>query len=119
MKIMIVDDNALMRSEISKSVIRNNDAVLECNDGSCAIENCVGFAPDWILMDIRMKKMNGFIASEKIKKIMPGAKIAIVTSYDDYSYRKRAEALGIEYYFLKTNLMDIRPVLEKNRDDKH
>ncbi len=111
-KIMVVDDNDLMRKEIVRSVALKTDTVLECKDGESAVLSCPDFKPDWILMDIRMEKMNGILASEKIKKIMPDVKIAIVTSYDNYSYRQAAKSLGIEHYFIKNNLLDIRKVLD-------
>ena len=112
MRIMIVDDNDLMRAEIVRSVTFKDDIVLECNDGRSAVNSCFDFHPDWILMDIWMENMNGITASEKIKEIMPDVKIAFITSYDNYSYRKAAKALGVEHYFMKTNLLEIRKVLE-------
>ena len=115
MRIMIVDDNELMRKEISKSVALQTDAVLECEDGESAIVRCLDFNPDWILMDIKMKKMNGIIAAEKIKAVTPEVNIAIVTSYDSYLYRDAARKLGIKHFFMKTNLLDIRRVLDSNR----
>jgi two-component system response regulator YesN len=115
MRIMIVDDNDLMLKEISKSVTLKTDTVMECKNGEIAVLSCSDFNPDWILMDIRMEKMNGILAAEKIKSVMPDVNIAFVTSYDNYSYRKAAKSLGIEHYFMKTNLLDIRKVLDRDR----
>jgi len=111
---MIVDDNELMRKEIAKSVALQTDTVLECCDGESAVLSYSDFKPDWILMDIRMEKMNGILAAEKIKAVMPDVNIAFVTSYDNYSYRQAAKSLGIEHYFMKTNLLDIRKVLDRD-----
>jgi len=110
---MIVDDNELMRKEIFKSVAQQTDTVLECDDGETALSNCVDFRPDWILMDIRMKGMNGITAAKRIKEIIPDINIAFVTGYDNYSYRQEAKSLSIEHYFIKTNLLDIRKVLDR------
>lgn len=112
---MIVDDNDLMLKEISKSVALKTDTVMECKNGESAVLSCSDFNPDWILMDIRMEKMNGILAAEKIKAVMPDVNIAFVTSYDNYSYRQAAKSLGIEHYFMKTNLLDIRKVLDRAR----
>jgi len=114
MRIMIVDDNDLMLKEISKSVALKTDTVMECKNGESAVLSCSAFNPDWILMDIRMEKMNGILAAEKIKAVMPDVNIAFVTSYDNYSYRQAAKSLGIEHYFMKTNLLDIRKVLDRD-----
>lgn len=115
MRIMIVDDNELMRKEISKSVAFLADTILECYDGEHAIQSCLDFMPDWILMDIKMPKMNGITTAEKIKGIMPHAKIAFVTSYDNIYFRRAANSIGVEHYFLKTNLLDIRKILDGSK----
>ncbi len=112
---MVVDDNSLMRKEIVSSVAMKTDEVLECADGESALLCCLDFKPDWILMDIKMAKMNGIQAAEKIKKIMPDVKIAFVTGYDNYSYRQAAKSLGIEHYFTKNNLLGIRKVLDADK----
>ena len=108
MRIMIVDDNELMRKEIAKSVALQTDTVLECCDGESAVLSYSDFKPDWILMDIKMPKMNGITAAKKIKEIIPGINIAFVTGYDNYSYREAAKSIGIEYFFLKNDLLSIR-----------
>jgi len=110
---MIVDDNELMRKEIAKSVALQTDTVLECCDGESAVLIYSDFKPDWILMDIRMKGMNGITAAKRIKEIIPDINIAFVTGYDNYSYRQEAKSLSIEHYFIKTNLLDIRKVLDR------
>ncbi|RJQ57869.1 MAG: DNA-binding response regulator [Stygiobacter sp.] len=115
MRIMIVDDNELMRKEISKSVAFLADTILECYDGEHAVLSCVDFMPDWILMDIKMPTMNGITAAEKIKGIIPHVKIAFVTSYDNPYFRRAADSIGVEHYFLKTNLLEIRKVLDDSQ----
>ena len=109
---MIVDDNDLMRKEIIRSVTIKEDEVFECSSGESAVKKCVEFFPDWILMDIRMPGMNGISAAENIKKLLPDAHIAFITSYDNISYRQKAAMMGIECYFLKSDLLSIRKTLE-------
>lgn len=115
MRIMVVDDNSLMRKEIVSSVALKTDAVLECADGESALLSCLEFRPDWILMDIKMRNINGISAAEKIKKMNSKARIAFVTSYDNFSYRQKAKSIGIEFYFLKNDLLSIRQTLENNK----
>lgn len=118
MRIMVVDDNDLMRKEIIRFVSGTDDVVFECGDGKSAVNNCFEFHPDWILMDIKMKNMNGFTAAEKIKKDLPGVKIAFVTCYDNIGYREKARSMGIENYFLKSNLISIREKLEMMNNEQ-
>lgn len=73
MKILIVDDSMRMRNMI-KSMLRlkqtAHDALefFECVDGTTAITEYEKVHPDWVLMDIAMKNMNGLNASAVIKK---------------------------------------------------
>lgn len=39
-------------------------------------------------------------------------RIAFVTSCDNFSYRQKAKSIGIEFYFLKNDLLSIRQTLE-------
>lgn len=105
---MIVDDNELMRKAIIENVTDKNDQIIECKNGEAALLSLNDFNPDWILMDIKMKKMNGFISAEKILKEKPETNIAFVTNHDIDSYREMAKTLGIQHYFLKNNLLSIR-----------
>lgn len=113
MRIMIVDDNALMRKEIISTVAEKNDVIMECADGESAVSNSIQFCPDWILMDIRMGKLNGLSAASEIKKLLPQVHVAILTSYDNYQYRQKAEACGVEFYFLKNDMLGIRKLLKE------
>ncbi|MCF6271505.1 MAG: response regulator [Melioribacteraceae bacterium] len=69
---------------------------------------------DWILMDIKMQKMNGLIAAQRIKRINPKLNIAFVTNYDDKVYRTAAKSIGVYLFFMKNNLLTIRSKLEEN-----
>ena len=115
---MIVEDNDLMRRQIVQLVTKENDIIFECNNGECAIINYKEFYPDWILMDIQMPGINGIFAAEKIKELNPEAHIAFVTSFDDFSYRRKAKSIGIDYYFLKSDLLSIRQTLENYKYSK-
>src|SRR5436305_4860336 len=79
MKLLIVEDNAGMRRLI-KSVVQDLvDKVMECEDGAGAFQAYIDFLPDWVLMDIKMPKMDGLTATLTIKNAFPDANICIVT----------------------------------------
>ncbi|NOX16725.1 MAG: response regulator [Chlorobi bacterium] len=113
MKFMIVDDNELMRKAIIENVTDKNDQIIECKNGEAALLSLNDFNPDWILMDIKMKGMNGLIAAQRIKEIDPAQNIAFVTSYDYEAFRAAAKNIGVELYFMKDNLLLIREKLEE------
>lgn len=119
MKILIVDDSIRMRKLI-KAMLKQNQSpteiieFYECNDGCYALEEYEKIHPDWVLMDIAMKKMNGLDASALIRNRFPDAKIMIVTDYDDVLFREKAKLYGINNYILKENLSQINDIIYIN-----
>jgi two-component system response regulator DegU len=114
-KVLIVDDNEAMRRTI-KSVIQDLvDEIVECDDGDAALRHCRTFRPDWIVMDIRMKEMDGLTATRAIKSSFAGARVVIVTSYDEPSLREEAASAGACAYVLKDDLSQLTALLSNYR----
>ena len=84
-KVMIADDQALIREslQIILSVYADIDVVSVVGDGIEAMDNIMTVKPDIILMDIRMPRMDGVLATKEIKKLFPNIKIIILTTFDD------------------------------------
>ncbi len=110
LKLLIVDDNAQVRSMIRRFIGDLAEEIRE-DDGETAFDAYAAFLPDWVLMDIEMKHTNGIIATGQIKAAYPQANIVIVTNYDDDCLRERAAAAGARGYVLKENLFDLRGML--------
>ena len=92
-----------------RSIIADLDAdVCECADGSEALAAYKRCLPDWVLMDLEMRRMNGFDATRQIVARFPKAKVAIVTGYEDENLRRAAEEAGASEYFVKENLFELR-----------
>jgi len=111
MKILIVDDNPKMRKVIAAMLNAGNNEIFELEDGGDAIEQYGIINPDWVLMDMKMKRMNGLEASKIIKKNYPDAHIAIVTNYDGKFYRNSAKKAGADFFLSKQNLPELRELL--------
>ena len=112
MKLMIVEDNPVMRGMIRRLVTGFADEISECSDGVEALEQYAAERPDWVLMDIRMKVVNGIGATQQIKAAFPEARIVIVTSFDDAGLREAAHSAGACGYVLKENLMELRQLIQ-------
>ena len=108
--IMIVDDNAQMRTVIKKFLEHADiaDQFYECSSGEEAIQACTSLPLNWILMDIKMKEMDGLSATREIKRISPTTNVIIVTNFNDPDLREEAKQAGAFGYVLKENLKDIK-----------
>ncbi len=111
MSILIVEDNEPMRQMIKKLVGDLTEGFTECGDGAQALEAYRQDRPDWVLMDIKMKEMDGLMATRQIKAAFPEARVIVVTGYDDARLREAAHAAGACAYVHKENLLELRQIL--------
>jgi CheY-like chemotaxis protein len=112
MKVLIVEDDRAMRELLKRVVGDLVDSFCECGDGRDALAAYEADRPDWVLMDIRMKDIDGLAATEQIVNAWPGARVLIVTSFNDASLREAARQAGACGYVLKENLLEVRGWLE-------
>jgi CheY-like chemotaxis protein len=112
MKLLIVEDNPSVRRLIRSIIASVADEIYECEDGADALSAYVAHKPDWVLMDIVMKNLNGITATKLIKDQYPDAKIIIVTNFDEADLRESTRQAGACGYVLKENLFEVRRILQ-------
>jgi len=111
MKVLIVEDSEPMRRAIRNIVEDLAERVYECVDGRDAVAQFAKHQPDWVLMDIKMKEVDGLAATRQIVTLFPAARIVILTSYDEASFRDEARQAGACGYVLKENLLELEDIL--------
>jgi len=109
--VLIVDNSQLMRELIKMMLAGIAEIVGECSDGADALAAYERLRPDWVLMDIGMKNVDGITATRQITTAYPQARILIVTDYNDDDLRRAAREAGASGYVVKENLLDIVDVL--------
>ena len=102
-KILIVDDHAVVRDGLSVMLARQEDfAVMgEAHDGLEAVEKARELEPDVILMDLRMPELDGVEAMRRIRDQDPDVKFIVLTTYDTDEYIFDAIEAGAKGYLLK------------------
>lgn len=113
MKLLIVEDNAEMRRLIVSIVCDLAESITECEDGADAPALYREFQPDLVLMDIKMRHVDGITASRRIIADFPDANICAVTDYADQQTRDLARQAGISNYISKEDLFEIREIIQR------
>jgi chemosensory pili system protein ChpA (sensor histidine kinase/response regulator) len=101
--VMIVDDSLTVRKITSRLLVREGFKVVTAKDGVDALELLDAEAPDAILLDIEMPRMDGLEFARTIKRDprTAGIPIVMITSRIAEKHRNRAKELGIDQYLGK------------------
>jgi DNA-binding NarL/FixJ family response regulator len=115
-KIIIVDDHPLVLQGL-KSTLSNFDHLLvvaTASNGQQALELVDRYAPDIVLMDIRMPKLNGIQTTKQLLATKRNVKVVCITGFDDESDLLEMLRAGAKGFILKTSDTDeILRALEK------
>lgn len=109
--ILIIEDNFDVRQLIKGEVEDLVDQLFESEDGSQAFELYQKHHPDWVLMDLSIKDVDGLTTTRQIKSVYPEALICIVTNYDDEYLREEAHAAGASAFVSKSDLFLLRSIV--------
>ena len=112
MKILIADDDDILRMAVRAAVAMENDEVFECTNGQDAVAMYEKHKPDWVLMDIMMEPMDGLTATAKIKEQYPDARVIILTSYNQKEFEQASQKLGAVKLVGKDNFSELRTLMK-------
>jgi two-component system response regulator NreC len=105
-KILLVDDHAIMRDGIKAllSIYDDIEVVGEASEGREAIEMARELNPDVVVMDISMPGMDGLEVTRRLTKRNPGMKVIILTQHDNREYILSTIKVGAAGYIPKKAL---------------
>jgi NarL family two-component system response regulator LiaR len=103
-RILLVDDHAVVRSGLGAVLMSCDDMVLvgEAGNGEEAVWRCQRLKPDVVLMDLMMPVMDGVTATRSIHNSMPDIRIIALTSFGERELVEGALKAGAMGYLLKT-----------------
>lgn len=102
-RVLIVDDHPMVADGIEAILESYDDieVVGTLSNGQEAIDQVGDLAPDVILMDLNMPKVNGLSATEMILETSPDTYIVILSMHDSPEYIASAMNHGARGYLLK------------------
>ena len=107
MKLLIVDDNVKIRNVIKDILNSTFDEIIEHDDGEFVERVFSKEKPDYILMDVKMNRIDGITATRNILSYDSSAKIIIISQHNDDQTIDEAYAAGAIKFFGKENLTNL------------
>jgi DNA-binding NarL/FixJ family response regulator/class 3 adenylate cyclase len=106
-RVLIADDQALIRGgfRMILETQKDIDVVGDAEDGIEALRLVAELAPDVVLMDVRMPKLNGIEATRRILTGPNAPRVLVLTTFDMNEYVYEAMSSGASGFLLK----DVRP----------
>jgi DNA-binding NarL/FixJ family response regulator len=102
MRVLLVDDHAVVRHGLGDLLTSAGiDVVGSLDDGALAEEAVRELAPDLVLMDLSMPRMDGIDATRAVLAARPETKVIILTSFAEHARLHAALEAGAVGYLLK------------------
>jgi two-component system, NarL family, response regulator NreC len=103
-RILIADDHEIVRKGVATvlSVRRDLKICGEAADGEEAVRKAEELRPDLVILDLTMPGLNGIGAAEKIRHILPGVPILILSMHEGASLLEAFRRIGVQGYVPKT-----------------
>jgi DNA-binding NarL/FixJ family response regulator len=109
-RVLIADDIPQVRQGLailvklaSQNTAPQIEIIAEAKNGAEAIELTAIHQPDVVLMDLEMPVMDGFEATRRIKKDLPGTRVIILSIHAGPVERELARSAGAESFFEKSS----------------
>lgn len=118
--VLIVEDDADLRSAVKTALEAASFTVIEAEDGVLGYKAALEHHPNIILLDILMPNMNGHEALERIREDSWGknAHIIFLTSFSDAENVVHAVEKGSDMYIVKNNT-SLEEIVQKVKQAVH
>ena len=115
-RVVIAEDEALIRLDLAEMLGEEGyDVVAQAGDGQRAVELVEEHRPDLVVLDVKMPKLDGISAAERIaaQRIAP---VVILTAFSQRDLVERAREAGAMAYLVKPfDKRDLVPAVEMAR----
>jgi DNA-binding response OmpR family regulator len=104
--LLVEDDDALANVYVTRLQAEGFELRRVAN-GEDALANALSFKPDLVLLDVMMPKVSGFDVLDILRNTPETAnlKIVMLTALSQDSDKERAEALGVDDYLVKSQVV--------------
>lgn len=106
MKVLLLEDDAVLSSEIAYFLENHQINCDKVFDGEQFLQQITNSSYDTYLLDINVPKINGLEVCQKVRKNDPNTPIIIISAYDDISDKKEAFLRNADDYLVKPFVLE-------------
>lgn len=101
--VIVADDSSMIRDILRFNLAQHFGHIHLATDGLEAVEAARALQAAVVILDYRMKRLNGIEACQEMRQLPDYANVPIVllTAYDDDRLRREAERAGVTFVFPK------------------
>ena len=116
-KILVVEDDRVLRKVVVDHLKLDGFAVLEAEDGEAGLSLALAEHPDVTLLDVVMPKMDGMTVLQRIRENEWGkdAKVIMLTNLSEQEKISQAAEKGVSDYLVKAD-WDIESIIQKVKE---
>jgi two-component system response regulator DesR len=102
-RVLLADDQALVRGALAALLDLEPDlhVVAQVGSGEAAVAACGASHPHVALLDVEMPGMDGITTTAEVKRLHPGVRVLIVTTFGRPGYLRRALRAGADGFVVK------------------
>jgi DNA-binding NtrC family response regulator len=100
-RILIVDDQDMMRDSLAATLAREGHEIVAANDGPVAVTRLSGARFDLMITDLKMPKMTGIELLQEAKRLRPDMPVIVMTAFATVNTAVEAMKIGAYDYIQK------------------
>jgi DNA-binding NarL/FixJ family response regulator len=108
LRILVVDDHPVVRLCLRRVVETHADWALcgEAADGVAALELALREAPDVVVLDVTLPRLNGVAVTRQLQRTNPEIRVLLLSAHEDVSIIRAGLAAGARGYLFKSDAAD-------------
>jgi DNA-binding response OmpR family regulator len=106
MRLLVIEDELQLARHVSRALARHGHVVSACHDGAAGLQAALADAPDLIVLDLNLPRLDGLAVLAALKSAGSPARVLILTARGEVEDRVKGLKAGADDYLAKPFSLD-------------